>query len=317
MQNRTKKVVLGVVGPTASGKTALSLPLAQALHAEILCMDSMQIYRGMDVGTAKPTVQERALVPHHLLDLLSPQDAFSVTQYADAARPLLDALPCPMLVGGTGLYLQALSLPMDFGTVGGDEKIREKYHALADTQGKGALHALLAARDPATAARLHENDVRRVVRALEVLDLTGVPLSRQSMPGPEASPYAFQLYAIAWPREALYARVDARVEAMLQNGLCEEVAALLRSGVTPEAQSMQGLGYKEMVPVLRGEATVRQAAELVKTRTRHYAKRQLTWFQRDARITWLPAQPDMSVYLKPIIARYRAAAGGTPCIFKP
>lgn len=288
MDHQAKKRVLGLVGATASGKTALSLLVAKALSAQILCMDSMQIYRGMDIGTAKPTPAERAQAPHYLLDLVGPRDAFSVTQYADCARPLIEASPVPLLAGGTGLYLQALSLPMDFGTVSGDEGIRAKYHQLADAQGNQALHALLALRDPVTAQRLHPNDVRRVIRALEVYDLTGQPLSAQKMPGPEDAPYDFQLYALDWPREVLYARIDRRVDEMMAQGLLREVEALLDQGVQPEDQSMQGLGYKELIPVVQGRDSLSSAVSLIKLRTRHYAKRQLTWFKRDERIHWLP-----------------------------
>ena len=179
--NASKKRVIGLVGPTASGKTALSLEVAQRLGGEILCMDSMQIYRRMDIGTAKPTPAEQALVPHHLLDLIEPTDTFSVTQYAERARNVIDQVSVPILVGGTGLYLQALSLPMDFGTVPGDEALRSQYHALAREKGNEAVHALLQARDPVSAARLHPNDLRRVIRALEVVVLTGKPLSAQQM----------------------------------------------------------------------------------------------------------------------------------------
>jgi len=286
-----KKRVIGIVGPTASGKTALSLPAARALGAEILCMDSMQVYRQMDIGTAKPTREEQSAVPHHLMDILPPDASFSVSQYAELARKTMDSVRLPMLVGGTGLYLQSLSLPMDYGAVGGDEAIRRKYHEIADAQGALAVHDLLRNVDPLSAARLHPNDLRRVIRALEVYELTGLPLSRQKMPGPEDAPYDFRLYALDLPRDALYARVDMRVERMMAAGLLDEVRALLNGGLAPDAQSMQGLGYKELVPVVRGQMALEDAVSLIKLRTRHFAKRQLTWFRRDARIQWLPWQP--------------------------
>ena len=286
-----KKRVIGIVGPTASGKTALSLLVAERLGGEILCMDSMQIYRGMDVGTAKPTKEEQARVPHHLHSFLDPDEAFSVSQYAQKAREVIERVDVPILVGGTGMYLQSLSLPMDYGAIGGDEAIRKKYHEIADTQGVDALHDLLKQVDPASAQKLHPNDVRRVVRALEVYDLTGVPLSSQKMPGPEAAPYDFQLYAIEMPRNMLYDRVDRRVDEMMRQGLLDEVRRLKESGLSHDAQSMQGLGYKELWPVLTGETTLSDAVSLLKLRTRHYAKRQLTWFKRDERIQWLPWTP--------------------------
>lgn len=292
MEANKKKRVIGIVGPTASGKTALSLPVAQSLKGEILCMDSMQVYRHMDIGTAKPTKGEQALVPHHLMDIREPGDSFTVTQYSEEARKVLESVSVPILVGGTGLYLQALSQPMDYGTVSGDEEIRRKYHEIADTQGNEALHAILKRKDPVSAAKLHPNDVRRVVRALEVFDLTGQPLSRQAAPDPDASEWDFRLYAVDWPRETLYHRVDRRVDAMIRDGLPDEVEALLRSGVSPDCQAMQGLGYKELIPVLAGEMTLEDAVSLIKLRTRHYAKRQLTWFRRDKSIRWLPSTDD-------------------------
>ncbi len=296
-----KKRVIGIVGPTASGKTALSLPVAKALGAEIVCMDSMQIYRGMDIGTAKPTPAERASVPHHMLDFLSPDQEYSVSQYASDARRAIEKIRTPLLVGGTGLYLQSLSLPLDFGAVGGDEAIRKKYHALADAEGAKAVHGRLWAVDPASAEKLHPNDLRRVIRALEVYELTGTPLSAQKMPGPEDAPYDFLLYAVDLPRDALYARVDRRVDEMMAAGLMDEVRALLEGGLSPDAQSMQGLGYKELAPVALAGAPLADAVSLIKLRTRHFAKRQLTWFKRDGRIRWLPWQPGAPA--EPLIAK--------------
>ena len=302
-----KKRVIAIVGPTASGKTALSLPVAQRLGADILCMDSMQIYRGMDIGTAKPTPAELAQAPHRLFSFLDPRESFSVSQYAQLARAEIEKTAVPLLVGGTGMYLQSLSVPMDYGAVGGDEALREKYHHIADTQGPEALHQLLKEKDPLSAARLHPNDVRRVVRALEVYDLTGKPLSSQKMPEPEDCPYDFQIYALDLPRDLLYARANRRVDQMMAAGLLEEVRRLREAGVEPQAQSMQGLGYKEMLPVLAGEMPLQDAVTLLKTRTRHYAKRQLTWFKRDERIQWLPWQEGQSLepYIEQICEAFR------------
>ncbi|MBR0408272.1 MAG: tRNA (adenosine(37)-N6)-dimethylallyltransferase MiaA [Clostridia bacterium] len=293
-----KKRVIGIVGPTASGKTALSLLVGKRLRGGILCMDSMQIYKGMDVGTAKPNKEEQALLPHYLHSFLEPTESFSVSQYAEKAREVIGRVEVPILVGGTGMYLQSLSLPMEYGAVGGDEAIRRKYHEIADTQGVDALHRILEQADPVSAARLHPNDVRRVVRALEVYDLTGTPFSAQKMPGPEDAPYDFQLYALDMPRDVLYNRVDQRVDQMMKDGLLDEVKRLKDSGVPADAQSMQGLGYKELLPVLDGSMALPDAVSLIKLRTRHYAKRQLTWFKRDERIRWMPFHPGDS--LEPI-----------------
>ncbi|MBQ8080493.1 MAG: tRNA (adenosine(37)-N6)-dimethylallyltransferase MiaA [Clostridia bacterium] len=285
----SKKTVYGVVGPTASGKTAVSLLLAQALGGELLCMDSMQIYRGMDIGTAKPTEAERQVAPHHLLDIVEPTEPFTVTQYVERARKVIERVPVPILVGGTGFYLRGLSLPMDFGFVEGAAEVRRRYERIAEVEGKAALHRLLRERDPISAERLHENDVRRVVRALEVQELTGRPFSSQTMPGYEDADYDFRLFAVSWPRELLYERADQRVEEMLRQGLLKEVQSLLDAGVPPEAQAMQGIGYKELIPVCRGDMDLSAAKALIQQRTRNYAKRQLTWFRADPRIVWLPA----------------------------
>ena len=286
-----KKRVYGLVGPTASGKTALSLKLAQALGGEILCMDSMQIYRGMDIGTAKPTAEERAAAPHHLLDIADPAAPFSVTDYVRAARPLLDSVEVPILVGGTGFYLRGLSQPMDYGYVKGDPALRGRYEALAAEAGVQAVHDRLRAVDPVSADRLHPNDLRRVIRALEVYEMTGQRFSAQKPPDPEDMPYDFMLFAPDWPRDVLYRRIDARVDVMMAEGLLDEVRVLLDSGVPADAQAMQGIGYKELIPVLRDGAPLDEAVELIKLRSRHYAKRQLTWFRADQRIHWI-AMPE-------------------------
>ena len=282
-----KKLVYGLVGPTASGKTALSLRLARELGGEILCMDSMQIYRGMDIGTAKPTAEERAQAPHHLLDIADPAEPFSVTQYTALARPLLESIDAPILVGGTGFYLRGLSQPMDYGYVRGDPAIRERYEAMAAEEGVQAVHDRLRAVDPITADRLHPNDLRRVVRALEVYELTGTRFSDQKPPDPEEVPWRFLLFALDWPRDVLYRRIDARVDVMMAEGLLTEVRRLLDSGVPADAQAMQGIGYKELIPVLREGEALDGAVELIKRRSRNYAKRQLTWFRADERIHWI------------------------------
>ena len=286
--------IIVIMGTNASGKSGLGVTLAEHYGGEIVSADSRQVFRGLDLGSGKITPEETRGVPHHLIDVCDPGDFFSMHDFQRLAYEAIDGILArgrlPFLVGGTGLYLQSLSVPMDFGAVGGDEQIREKYHRIADTQGREALHALLEKADPASAARLHPNDVRRVVRALEVYELTGVPLSSQKMPGPEDAPYDFQLYALDLPRDELYARVDKRVDEMVGNGLLKEVERLRRGGLSPDAQSMQGLGYKELWPVLTGETRLEDAVSLMKLRTRHFAKRQLTWFKRDERIQWLPWQ---------------------------
>ncbi len=291
--NQPKPRILGIVGATASGKTSLSLPVARTLGCEILCMDSMQIYRRMDIGTAKPTAEEQAAVPHHLLDIVEPTDSYSVAEYVNAARAVIDAVVrrghIPMLVGGTGLYLRGLTLPMDYGGLPSDPSVRAELQEQLDQMGAQEMHRRLQSADAETAARLHPNDTRRVLRALEIYRLTGVPMSQHRAPQDADSPYDFQLYSIDWPRAEMHSRINLRVDQMLREGLLDEVDSLLQSGVTPDMQSMQGLGYKELIPVAQGRGVLKDAAEQIKTGTRNYARRQLIWFRRDQRIRWIPS----------------------------
>lgn len=287
----SKPKVLVVAGPTAGGKSALGMALAERISGEIVCMDSMQIYRRMDIGTAKPTAADRAKVPHHLVDIREPEEAYSVAQYAGDAALAIEAVLArervPVLVGGTGFYLRALTHGLHLGGVPSDPEIRERLKAEArDSIGRERLHDRLKAVDPVSAERLHANDVARVSRALEVYELTGKPLSALEQPA-FTSPYDFCIFGTELSREALYRRIDARVERMMADGLPREVKALLQSGVPPQAQAMQGIGYKELVPALLGEYPMKNAAADIKRNSRHYAKRQLTWFRREEGIRWL------------------------------
>ena len=289
-----KPAVIAVAGPTASGKSDLGLKLAQRLGGEIVCMDSMQIYRRMDIGTAKPTAQERALLPHHMLDVADPTEAYAVADYAVAAEQVIAQIlsrgRVPILVGGTGLYLKALMDGLSLGGTGGDERLRAELNALADEPGgKERLHARLAAVDPETAARLHPNDRRRVIRALEVYEQTGVPMSRQDHAAQDR-PFRVLPLVLEWPRELLYARLETRVHRMMEMGLLSEVHALLESGVAPAAQSMQGIGYKELIPAAMGQDDVNRAVWDIIVHTRHYAKRQGTWLRAEPRCVWLDAR---------------------------
>ncbi len=289
-----KPAVIAVAGPTASGKSDLGLKLAQRLGGEIVCMDSMQIYRRMDIGTAKPTAQERALLPHHMLDVADPTEAYAVADYAVAAEQVIAQIlsrgRVPILVGGTGLYLKALMDGLSLGGTGGDERLRAELNALADEPGgKERLHARLAAVDPETAARLHPNDRRRVIPAIEVFEQTGVPMSRQNHAAQDR-PFRVLPLALEWPRDLLYARLETRVHRMMEMGLLSEVRALLESGVAPAAQSMQGIGYKELIPAAMGQDDVNRAVWDIIVHTRHYAKRQGTWLRAEPRCVWLDAR---------------------------
>ena len=284
----TPKRVIVLTGPTASGKSAVAMQLAGMTGGEILCMDSMQVYRGLDIGTAKPTAAEREKVKHHLLDLCEPEESFSVSDYVERCEPLLFSVEVPILVGGTGLYLDGLMYKKTFGGAGADEELRAMYHRFADEYGNDALFERLRTRDPLAAAKLHPNDVRRVIRALEVIETTGRSIT-ETREKQKREDLDFCLYAVSMPRETLYRRIDERVDAMMAMGLAEEVRALFDRGISRDAQAIQGLGYKELYACFRGETTLEEAVSLIKLRTRHYAKRQLTWFRHMEGVRWLEA----------------------------
>ncbi len=282
-----KPMIAALVGPTGVGKTRAAIGLCARLNAEIVSMDSMQVYRGMDIGTAKPSASERQAAPHHLLDVADPRETFTTARYREMAFAAFDGIlargKLPLLVGGTGLYLQAVSYELRLGERGADEALRERLRREAEEPGgRQRLHARLAEIDPQAAARLHPNDARRVIRALE---LAGAPRGQDER---REGPYHVEVYGLTMPREALYARIDARVDAMIEGGLVGEVEALLAQGVPPQETGgpMQAIGYKEIAAALRGETTMERAVALVKQGSRRYAKRQWTWFRRDERVRW-------------------------------
>lgn len=282
--------VVCIVGPTASGKSALAEEVALRLDTSVISVDAMQVYRGMDVGTAKTPVAERR-VPLLMVDVADPDEDYSVRLFQRDARARADRLLAegrvPVLCGGTGLYLNAVIDEMDFpaGERGGAS--RERYERMAEELGGDALHALLAERDPASAAIIHPNNVRRVVRALEMLD-EGVSYARQHEGlHARAVHYDARLWALTMSRDRLYARIDARVDAMMEAGLLDEVRGLCARGLSPETSSGQAIGYKELLSALAGETSVEEAVELVKRRSRRYAKRQLSWFRNDPRVRWI------------------------------
>ena len=288
-----KPVVLALVGPTGSGKTQTAIRLCRALNAEIVSMDSMQVYRGMDIGTAKPTREELAAATHHMIDVVEPDQMFTVSMYREMACEAIDGILArgrtPLLVGGTGLYLQAISYEMSLGDNGADRSLREALHRIADQKdGPQRLHDRLQKVDPATAQKLHPHDIRRVIRALEIYETSGRAKSEQAGEQRREGPYHVLVYGLSLPREQMYARINARVDEMVKNGLVEEVKGLLDRGIEPrpEGGAMQALGYKEIVSALRGEMTMERAVELIKQGSRRYAKRQWTWFRHDPRTRW-------------------------------
>ena len=281
-----EKIVV-VAGPTASGKTALGIALAKDFNGEIVSADSMQVYRGMDIGTAKASLAEREDVPHHMLDVAEPWEDYSVARYVEQAeaccRDILRRGKLPILVGGTGLYIDSLISGRDFAAVDSDQGLREALSAEYDALGSEAMHRRLQEIDPERAAILHPGDKRRIVRALEVYRLTGITITEHDRQT-RALPKRFDAAAIHLNfknRAALYARIDRRVDMMVEQGLFREVEGLLAAGLSPESTAMQAIGYKEAVRSLRGELRQEEAVDLIKQASRRYAKRQLTWFNRD------------------------------------
>ena len=290
-----KPELLIIAGPTASGKTAVAVELALRLDAEVVSADSMQVYRDMDILTAMPTPEEMRGVPHHMLGVFPPDQKCSAAAYRELAlgriQDILARGKRPIVCGGTGLYINALTRPLSFAAQG-DDAIRAELTRIAEAEGgRERLHDQLKAVDPAAAARLHPNDVRRVVRALEIYRITGRTQSEQAALDAQRGdgPFSERVYALDWPREALYARIDRRVDEMLQSGLVDEVRRLMKNEAA-FSTAAQAIGYKEIAAALRGECALAEAVETLKRSTRNYAKRQLTWFRRDARVRWVEAQ---------------------------
>ena len=286
---------LVIAGPTASGKTALSVACAKRLNGEIISADALLVYKGLDIGTAKPTKGEMGGIPHYMIDVVEPTERFSVSDYERLALPILEDIVArgkvPILVGGTSFYLDALLYQRTLGGAPADEGIRQKYEAIFEKEGKEALFSLLREIDPASAEVLHPNDKKRVIRALEIYELTG---KRKSEQHDERIPRLPVLaVGVDYPREELYARIDARVDGMIKSGLVEEVEGLLKSGIPENAQCMQGIGYKEVVEILKNSDLhstmsdkINAMSDIIKKNTRNYAKRQLTYL-RKRNVVWL------------------------------
>lgn len=290
----SKPKVLFIVGPTASGKTALSIELAKRLNGEIVSADSMQIYKGMDIGTAKPSRAEMQGIPHHMIDIIGPNEDFSVAEYQKRAKvaiySILEGGKQPIVVGGTGLYVDCLIKPLDFTGTTADPAIRQKWEKYLAENGAEALHKKLEAVDSETAQRLHPNNTRRVIRALEVYEDTGRPMSSQVRSFDQVAQqgeFDAVLYGLCMPRDVLYARIERRVDQMMEAGLLGEIKGLLQDGVNPDVQSMKAIGYKELVSVLQGKDTLEHAVGILKQNSRRYAKRQMTWFRTNKSISWL------------------------------
>lgn len=287
-----------LLGPTASGKSALGLCLAEMSNAEIISVDSMQVYRGMDIGTAKATPAQLAQVPHHLIDVVEPSESFSAARFAELASQAITEIDCrsrPILaVGGTALYAKALAEGL-FPGPGSDLQLRQKLKDRAAREGSASLHSELSQVDPASAQRIHPNDLRRIVRALEVFQLTAEPISSlQQQFGKPNPAYNCRYLCLRRDREDLHHRINARVKTMSQLGLVQEVRSLLANPAGMSIQARQALGYQEIIAHLAGQTDLPHAIEAIKIHTRQFAKRQLTWFRRFLKVTWLDAQTDDS-----------------------
>ena len=285
--------ILVVSGPTASGKTKLAVELALRHNGEVVSSDSMQIYRRMDIGTAKPTSEEMRDVPHHMIDVADPEEDFSVARYVDMAAQCVDDILArgrlPILAGGTGLYIDSLLSGRTFAAFRPENPLRGELEARMRAEGGAVLLEELSRVDPDTAARLHPNDEKRIVRALEVFYTTGKTISQHNAETQTIPPrYDALTLTLAFERrEDMWARIDRRVDVMMADGLVEEVRSLLDSGVPDQCTAMQAIGYKEMAAALRGDGDVSAAAGEIKLRSRQYAKRQLTWFRRNPAAKWL------------------------------
>lgn len=287
-----KKPLIVLTGPTAVGKTKLSIALAKAVNGEIISADSMQVYRYMDVGSAKITPDEMDGVPHHLVDVLDPTEDFNIVLFQQLAKKSMEEIyskgKIPILVGGTGFYIQAITRDIDFTQSEQDDSYRQELEALAAEKGSSFLHDMLASVDPKSAEDIHENNVKRVIRALEFYKQNGTRISEHNEEQKEhVSPYNLAYFVLNAPRPLLYERIDARVDEMLKNGLVEEVKTLQRMGCHRGMVSIQGLGYKEILAWLEGEYPYDEAVRILKRDTRHFAKRQLTWFRREGEVTWV------------------------------
>lgn len=287
-----KKPLIILTGPTAVGKTETSICLAKAIDGEIISADSMQVYRHMDIGSAKITEEEMEGVRHHLIDVLEPTEEFNVVTFQKMAKEAMAEIygrgHIPIVAGGTGFYIQALIYDIDFTENDGDASIRRELENLAADRGAEYLHGILKELDPKAAEAIHANNVKRVIRAIEFYRQTGKKISEHNeAERKKASPYQFFYYVLNTDRKLLYERIDRRVDLMLEHGLVNEVKALKNMGCTRDMVSMQGLGYKEILDYLDGRCTLDEAVYVLKRDTRHFAKRQITWFKRERDVRWL------------------------------
>lgn len=287
-----KKKLIILSGPTAAGKTALSIGLAKKINGEIISADSMQVYKNMDIGTAKIMPAEMGGICHHLIDCIEPFDEWSVQRFQELSYRAMDEIyergHIPIIVGGTGFYVQSVLYGIDFTSQDDNTAIREELTQFVNKNGPKALHEMLEKIDEESARQIHENNIKRTIRAIEFYRLTGQKISQHNdEQHQKESPYDFVYFVLDMPREKLYERIDKRVDKMMSDGLVSEVKKLMDMGLTREHVSMKGLGYKEIIAYLEGETTLEEAVYTIKRDTRRFAKRQLTWFRRESDITWI------------------------------
>lgn len=294
MQEECKmaKPLIVLTGPTAVGKTGLSIRLAKALNGEVISADSMQVYRYMDIGSAKITKEEMGGITHHLIDVLEPTEEFNVVIFQKMAKEALEGIygrgRVPIVVGGTGFYIQALAYDIDFTENEDDISLRRELEQTAKEKGEEYLHQMLEEVDPVSAGQIHANNIKRVIRAIEFYRQTGTRISEHNQAQRQKqSPYDLFYYVLNMDRQLLYEKIDKRVGQMIDNGLVEEVKRLAAMGCTRDMVSMQGLGYKEILDYLEGACSLEEAVYIMKRDTRHFAKRQLTWFKRERDVRWL------------------------------
>ena len=286
-----KRPLIILAGPTAVGKTAASIQLAKTVGAEIISADSMQVYRQMDIGSAKIMPEEMDGVPHHLVDVLEPEEEFNVVKFQSLAKEAMEKIyaagKIPLIVGGTGFYIQALLYDIDFTENDGDDSFRKELEQTAEEMGSEALHRQLREVDPASAEPIHPHNKKRIIRALEFYHQTGQRISEHNeAERQKESPYQYAYFVLTDDRAKLYERIDRRVDQMMEDGLLDEVRRLKERGVSRTSTAMQGLGYKELYAYLEGEMTLEEAVRIIKRDTRHFAKRQLTWFKRERDVVW-------------------------------
>lgn len=291
-ENSLKGKILIICGATATGKSDLAVECAKLLNSEVVSADSMYIYKGLDVGTAKPTKSEMQGIKHHVIDVAKPTDNFTVSDYKEIATPIIEQIissgKIPVICGGTGFYINSILYDLSYGNGSGNLEVRQKYKDLAEEFGNEYVYGILQEKDPESASKLHFNDLKRVIRALEIYE-NGI--KKSDIKDDYTPKYDYKAFSIDWDRQTLYDRINTRVDKMISGRLIDEIKTLLTSGIDKNSQCMQGIGYKEILEYLNNECTLNDAIEKVKLNTRHYAKRQITFFKRMPNLINLKPQP--------------------------